>query len=54
MTQTIKPQAELIAALAATMTEGMWADDILIRCRQIEKALEEIRRVAMSRVGGDR
>lgn len=50
----VKPQADLIAALAATMTENMWADELLTRCRQIEEALREIRRVAQSRIGGER
>lgn len=44
MSRTIEPQAKLIAALADTMRDGMWTDDILQRCAQIEEAAKEIRR----------
>ena len=51
---SVVPQAKLIAALADTMSDSMWADDILMRCRQIEAALREIRKIVEPRRGGDR
>lgn len=51
---SIEANARLIGALGETMHDGMWADDILARCRQIEEAVKEIRRVAQSRSGGER
>lgn len=52
--RTILPQAKLIAALAETMTDSLWATDILQRCAQIETAITEIRRIAAAREGGER
>lgn len=52
--KSIEAQARLIAALGETMTDRMWADEILIRCGQIEEAVREIRRVADTRRGGER
>lgn len=54
MSERIEPQAKLIAALAETMREGMWASDILARCAQIKEAVEHIERIAASRSGGER
>lgn len=54
MSERIDPQARLIAALAETMENNMWASDILSRCSQIEQAVAEIRRIAYSRAGGER
>lgn len=54
MAESIEPQAKLIAALSDTMTNTLWADDILHRCTQIEAAIAEIRRIATSRKGGER
>jgi hypothetical protein len=50
----IEPHARLIASLAETMSDNMWASDVLTRCRQIEEAVAEIRKVARSREGGER
>lgn len=52
--QSIDSQARLIAALGETLNDGMWADDILTRCSQIEAAVAEIRRIANARRGGER
>jgi hypothetical protein len=54
--KNIEPQARLIAALAETMSDKMWADDILIRCRQIIAAAKEIEDIATARRtgGGER
>lgn len=51
---SIEPQARLIAALAETMRDSMWADDILTRIEQISKAALEIARIANARRGGER
>jgi hypothetical protein len=50
----IEPQAKLIAALAETMHDGMWASDILTRCAQIVEAVRQIERIAAQRSGGER
>ena len=52
--ERIDAQARLIAALAETMTDGMWASDMLARCQQMRQAIEEIERIAGSRLGGER
>jgi len=52
--QSIEPHARLIASLAETMSDNLWADDILTRCRQIEQAVAEIRRIASGKQGGER
>ena len=52
--ENIERQARLIVALAETMEDRMWATDILVRLSQIETAVEEIRRIATSRLGGER
>lgn len=52
--KSIAPQARLIAALAETMTDGMWAADILNRCAEIGKALNEIVSIAEGRRHGER
>jgi hypothetical protein len=54
MSESIKAQAALIAALAETMNDSMWADAILTRCGQIEEAAREIARIAAKRRGGER
>jgi len=50
----IERQAKLIAALADTMEERMWAGEILQRCEQIEAALVHIRSAATKRQAGER
>jgi len=50
----IEPQAKLIAALADTMTDSMWASEIIQRCAQIIEAVKIIEREARSREGGER
>lgn len=52
--QSIDSQAKLIASLGDTMHDGMWADDILNRCSQIEAAVAEIRKIANGRRAGER
>lgn len=52
--RTIDPYARLIAALAETMNDSMWASDILGRFRQIEEAAEQIKKIAQQRQGGER
>ncbi|NTF17526.1 hypothetical protein G6L37_03885 [Agrobacterium rubi] len=54
MTQNIEPQARLIASLAETMNDRMWASDIAERCRMIRRAVEEIERIVHSRFAGER
>lgn len=54
MSERIDPQARLIASLAETMENNMWATDILARCSQIESAVAEIRRITNGRLGGER
>lgn len=50
----IEPQAKLIAALADTMTDQMWASDILARCAQIVDVVRQIERIANERKPGER
>lgn len=50
----ITPHIKLIEALAATMSNNMWASDIYMRCRQIEEALTHIRTEIRTREGGER
>lgn len=52
--EKIEPQAKLIAALAETMHDGMWASDIDTRCAQIIEAVRQIQRIANGRRGGER
>lgn len=48
----VEKQAKLIESLAGTMTDNMWGDDILQRCRMIREALEDIEKSARnSRIG---
>lgn len=54
MRNDITIQARLIASLAETMTNNMWASDIHRRCEMIKQALDEIRREANDRMGGER
>lgn len=50
----ITPQLRLISSLAETMKNDMWADDIVLRCNLIEKAIQEIRQIAYARRSGER
>lgn len=50
----IEAQARLIAGLAETMNDSMWASDILTRCQQINEAVEIIAREARRREGSER
>lgn len=52
--ERIEAQARLIAALAETMTDDMWASEILNRCAQMREAIAKIERTAESRRGGER
>lgn len=54
MSEKLELQAKLIAALAGTMTDQLWATEILARCGQIEEALKHIRRIASERVESER
>lgn len=54
MREDIEPQARLVASLAETMKDKMWASDIIARCRQMRQAIEEIERIARAREGGER
>ncbi len=52
--ENIEPHARLIAGLAETMRDGMWASDLLTRCEQITRAAQEIAAIARARAGGER
>jgi hypothetical protein len=54
LSEKIEPHARLVASLAETMSDRMWAADIIERCRMIRQAVEEIERVARGRLGGER
>lgn len=54
MRENIMPQARLVASLAETMSDNMWASDILGRCAQMRQAIEEIERIARKREPGER
>lgn len=54
MAQGVEIQAKLIESLAGTMTDNMWGDDILQRCRLIREALEEIEKSARDARSGER
>lgn len=54
MAQGVEKQARLIESLAGTMSDNMWGDDILQRCRLIREALEEIEKSARNARGGER
>ena len=54
MTESIKVKANLIAAIAENMSDNDWADNILYECKLIRKALDEIEKIAYSRVSGER
>jgi len=53
MAQGVEKKAKLIESLAGTMTDNMWGDDILQRCRLIREALEEIEKSALSARSGE-
>lgn len=50
----VEPHARLIAALAETMSNGMWASDIETRCSQIIEAVQQIRSITAKRHSGER
>lgn len=52
--ERIDGYAKLIASLAETMRDSDWASDILVRCSQIEKAVQAIRLIASRRAGDER
>lgn len=54
MARDIEKQARLIESLAGTMTNNMWSDEILTRCRQIKEAVDEIEKVSRSNRIGER
>jgi hypothetical protein len=54
MADNVEPHARLIAALSGTMTERLWPDELLTRCRQMREAIEEIEKIARRSVGGSR
>jgi hypothetical protein len=54
MADNVQPHARLISALAETMNERMWPDEILTRCRQMREAIEEIEKIARRNEGGSR
>lgn len=52
--ENIEPQVRLISALSETMNNRMWADDLLYRCKQIRDAVQEIEKIAITRVSVER
>lgn len=54
MSENIEPQARLVASLAETIRDRMWAVEILERCRSMRQAIDEIERVVRARAGGER
>lgn len=54
ISNNIEPHVKLIAALAETMTNNMWAIDIENRCYQISEAIREILAITAIRHAGER
>lgn len=54
MAADIEKQARLIESLSATMTNNMWSDEVLTRCRQIRQAVDEIEKSARKSEFGER
>ncbi|MCS4089140.1 hypothetical protein [Rhizobium sp. BK176] len=54
MADKVEPHAKIISALSGTMSDRMWPDELLTRCRQMREAIEEIEKIARSNVGGSR
>lgn len=54
MTDKIEKHVKLVAALAETMDDKMWASDMLAWCDKIESAVAEIRKIARSRISSER
>lgn len=54
MNRDIETYTRLIAALAENTKNRMWASDILINCRMIREAVEQVEQIARSREGGER
>lgn len=54
MGDNVEPHAKIISALSGRMTERLWPDELLTRCRQMREAIEEIEKIARRSMGGSR
>lgn len=54
MSENVESQARLVASLADTMRDSMWATEIIARCATMRQAIDEIERIARSRAAGER
>lgn len=51
---TLERQAKLVEALAGSITDRSWADDVLTKVGQMRQALDEIEKEARRRAAGER
>jgi len=51
---TIETHARLIEAIAATMTDNDWADNIIYECNIIKNAADKIIETVSQRLAGER